>query len=333
LSSTRAGHRAAGKTGEAVWQQNGTMKINYKILSAVLASAGCVVLLSGCTTAVIYQSPVSQFRTSVNCANDGIRTYLLGVNHVIARGSLYTEYRRTTNWVTADLANGIPDREIRVRLQALNTISAYANALGAMAESKDVANLQQAAQTLGTNINVLDATIKSLGQKNQWSIDLGDPVAALIGFFGTIDIEHRQKAALEKAIIEGSTNVDAIIESLKRDAKIFSPVISAYEDQIWAGKLANYDKLLKTAEPKEVDSLVNECLADYDSIQSLKNAQMTSLLDDMECSHKALVVFANSSKRPKDLSDLADQIDVFTAHVQLFNNALSSIQQAINPPK
>ena len=309
------------------------MKINHKIISVLLALTGCVVLLSGCTTVAIYQSPVSQFQTSVNSANNGIRTYLLGVNDVIARGSLYTEYRRTTNWVTADLANGIPDKEIRVRLQALNTISAYANALGAMAESKDVANLQQAAQTLGTNINVLDATIKSLGPKNQWSVDLGDPVASLVSFFGTIDIEHRQKAALEKAIVQGATNVDAIIESLKRDAKIFAPVISAYEDQIWAGKLANYDKLLKTAAPRDVDSLVNECLADYDSIQSLKNAQMTSLLDDMEDAHKALVVFAKSSKRPKDLSDLADQIDVFAAHVQLFNNALSSIQLAINPSK
>jgi len=53
----------------------------------------------------------------------------------------------------------------------------------------------------------------------------------------------------------------------------------------------------------------------------------------MEDAHKALVVFAKSSKRPKDLSDLADQIDVFAAHVQLFNNALSSIQLAINPSK
>ena len=45
--------------------------------------------LCGCTTVAVYQSPVAQFQTAVNSASDGVRTYLLGVNDVIAKGNLY----------------------------------------------------------------------------------------------------------------------------------------------------------------------------------------------------------------------------------------------------
>ena len=304
-------------------------------LLTLLAWGGVVVLFSGCRTATAYQSPVTQFQTSINSANSGIRTYLLGVNDVIAKGTLYTEYSAsdTPAWQTKDLANGIPDAEIQVRLQALATISAYANALEAIADSQDVANLQQAAKTLGANVNTLSATVKSINPADHGSIDLGDPVTALITLFGTIGIEHQQQAVLEKEIIAGSTNVDAIIDKLRADAKTFSVVIDVYEDQIWAGKLRNYNKEIKTASPQNVDALITQVVADYDSVQSLKSAPMDALLATMENAHQALVVFAKSSKTPKDLSDLAGQINIFAGQVQLFNNALSSIQLAINSTK
>jgi hypothetical protein len=110
-------------------------------------------------------------------------------------------------------------------------------------------------------------------------------------------------------------------------------VIDVYEDQIWAGKLRNYNKEIKTASPQNVDALITQVVADYDSVQSLKSAPMDALLATMENAHQALVVFAKSSKTPKDLSDLAGQINIFAGQVQLFNNALSSIQLAINSTK
>jgi len=309
--------------------------MTLKNLFGLLALAGGAVFMSGCTTVAIYQSPVSRFQTSVNSANNGIRTYLLGINDIVARSHLYAEYGSsdTPVWAPKDLTGGIPDQEIQLRLQALATISAYANALGAMAESEDVANLQQAAKTLGSNVNTLSATLQSIDPRSKWYVDLGDPASSLVTMFGTAAIEHQQKAALEQAIINGSTNVDAIIDKLKLDAPLFSTVVAESENVLWAGKFRNYNKILKTTGPNGVDALITQCLADYDSIQSLKNAQMASLLDDMENTHKALVVFAQSSKSPKDLSDLAGQIDVFAAHVQLFNNALSSIQSTINSSK
>ena len=113
---------------------NGNMAHKHLINIGFLAV--CVAFFSGCTTVTVYQSPVSQFQTEVNSANTGISTYLLGVNDVIIKANLYDDYKSGTQWSPADFDNTIPVAEIQLRLQALGTISAYANALGAMAESK-----------------------------------------------------------------------------------------------------------------------------------------------------------------------------------------------------
>jgi hypothetical protein len=282
----------------------------------------------------IYQSPVAQFQTAVNSANDGVRTYLLSVNDVIARANLYDKVSSNLaggpSWIASDLAGGISADQIQLRLQALATISAYANALGAMADSKDLANLAQAAKSLGDNVNGLSNTIaKTDPKRDSLAGSLGAPIASLVTFFGTIAIEHAQKAALQKAIINGATNVDVIIDQLKIDLPKFAVLIDTSENGIWEGKLRIYNELRKTASPGTVDSLITQCVADYDSIQQVRQAQVTSLLGNMEDAHKALVVFAKSSKTPKDLSDLASQINTFSANVLLLNNALASVQTAI----
>jgi hypothetical protein len=289
--------------------------------------------LSGCTTVAIYQSPVAKFQTAVDSANSGIRTYMLDVNDVIAKGNIYDKLSMTNdvNWSTADLRGGIPMEQIQLRLQALSTISSYANALGAMANSKDVANLGQAAKTLGDSVNSLNATVTTLEAKGQPTIDLGGPVTSLVTLFGTMEIEHAQKAALETAIIDGATNVDAIIDKLKTDLPLFSVLLDTSDNAIWQGKVKIYNELRKKTDPKDMDNLINQFISDYNNTQSLRTLQVGSLLSDMENAHTALVSFAKSSKRPQDLSSLADQIDVFTAHVELFNNAIASIQSTAKP--
>ncbi len=292
----------------------------------------------GCTTVAVYQSPVAQFQTAVNSANDGVRTYLLGVNDVIAKGNLYDkvgiQLAGRPDWVANDLAGGISSDSIHLRLQALGTISAYANALGAIAESKDVANLGQAAKTLGDNVNSLSISLaKADPQLDSLAGRLGTPITSLVTLFGTLAIQHAQKAALEKAIIDGSANVDAIIDQLKVDLPKFAVLMDKSANAIWQGKLRIYNALRKTASPNALDNLINQCVADYDSIAQLRQAQVTSLLSNMENAHRALVVFAKSSKRPKDLSDLAGQINTFSANVQFFNNVLASVQTTIKPSK
>jgi prefoldin subunit 5 len=289
--------------------------------------------LTGCNTVTVYESPVTKFQTSVVVANEGIKTYLLGVNDVIARGNLYTVYHEKTNWVTGDFQAGIPDNELQLRLKALNTIANYANALATVVQSQDVANFQQAAKILGTNVDSLAATIGTLNPHAKYSLDLKDPVTSLATLVGTEVIQQKQTSAAKRAIIDGSTNVDAIIDKLKSDLPVIAIVVSTFEMQIWNGKLLEYDKVLKTASPEDVDSLIQRSLADYDSIKALENAPLLEVLDAMEDAHRALVVFARSPKRPKDLSDLASQIEVFSAQVQLFANALAAVQKSINSTK
>jgi hypothetical protein len=294
----------------------------------LLAMAAC---FSSCTTVEIYQSPIAKFQSSVNAANDGIRTYLLDINALIAEGNLYDKISsgNQEDWKLKDVNSGIPDNLIQERLEALNAIACYANALGAVANSQDVAALNQAAENFGTNVDALSASIQSAAH-SQYAFQIGAPLASMVELFGTVEIEHIQRHVVERGIINGATNVEHIIQALKRDLPALAAVGAASESAIWDGKLTLYNQLRKQAAPREMEPLINQFLQDYNRVQQLRSLPINSLLDDLECANQALVSFAKSSKAPKDMTTLADQIDVFADHVKLFNHVLATIQTSIN---
>jgi hypothetical protein len=200
--------------------------------SLILAGLiGTVAVFSGCTTVSLYQDPVSKFQTAVNAANDSIRPYLLGVNDLNAKANLYDKVLMDKPWGAEDLTNAIPAAEIQVRLQALSTIASYANALAAVAHSKDVENLTQAANTLGDDVNGLSTTLQGLAAirtgvnaqnplaKQAATLDLCGPVSSLVTLVGTLAIEHKQKAAVEAAIRNGDQPINQLIGLLKGDLR------------------------------------------------------------------------------------------------------------------
>jgi len=314
--------------------------------SLVLAGfIGTIALFSGCTTVSIYQDPVSKFQTAVNAANNSIRPYLLGVNDLSARANLYDKVLMDKPWGTEDLTNAIPAAEIHVRLQALSTIASYANALAAVANSKDVDNLTQAANTLGEDVNGLSTTIQGLAAiraganaqnalaKQAAALDLAGPVSSLVTLVGTLAIEHKQKAAIEAAILKGDEPINQLIGLLKGDLRSLTLVDNAAYASIQTGMVFLYNNTRNKTDPNGLMTLIDQFVQDNNRIETLRALQVDSLLSDMQSAHAALVTFAKSSKQPKDLADLAGQIDVFTAHVKLFDDAIGSIQTAVQPAK
>jgi hypothetical protein len=300
--------------------------------------------LCSCTTVAIYQTPISDFQIAVNAANDTIRPYLLEVNALNAKANLYDKLGLDEPWGTEDLRVGIPPEEIQVRLQALSTIASYANALSQVANSKDVDDLQQAAKTLGDDVNGLSTTIQGLTAKRAKSgqsalskqaatLDLSGPVASLVTLFGTLAIEHMQVKAIEAAISNGDPAISQLIDLLKADLRALTLVEDASYDAMRTGMVKVYEDARKTASPRELISLIDEFVAKNDSLVALRAIQIDSLLSDMQSAHTAMVTFAKSSKSPKDLSDLAGQINVFTAHVKLVDDVISSIRASAMRPK
>jgi hypothetical protein len=297
----------------------------------------------GCTTVLVYQSPVSEFRTAVNAANDSIRPYLAGVNKLNAEANLYDKINLNQPWGFEDLKTAIPPSEIQLRLQSLSVLASYANALGAMAESKDVDSLGQAADNLRDDVNGLSATFASISQHRQKNksaggadkganLDIGSPLASLVKLFGTIAIERKERKALEQAIIAGEEPVNKLIDLLKADLQALTLVDNVSYAAMEAGMIKVYNDARSKTDPKGLLTLIDQFLGDIDKIQTLRAVQVDSLLSDMKTAHSALVTFAKSNKSPKDLGELAAQIDVFTAHVKLFQNAILSVE-SINHSK
>jgi hypothetical protein len=303
---------------------------------------GAALLLGSCTTVSIYQDPVSKFQTAVNAANDSLRPYLLGVNNLNARANLYDKVLMDKPWGTEDLTNAIPAAEIQVRLQALSTIASYANALAAVANSRDIGNLTQAAQTLGDDVNGLSKTVQELATlrtggnplaKQAATLDLSGPVSSLVALVGTLTVEHKQKEAIEAAILKGDQPINRLIGLLKNDLRSLTVMDNASYASIQTGMVFLYNNARNKTDPKALKDLIDQLVKENDSIQTLRALQADSLLSDMQSAYAALVAFAKSGKQTKDLADLAGPIDVFTAHVKLFDNAITSVQTAVQPAR
>jgi hypothetical protein len=290
-----------------------------------LGMAFLAMSLAGCGTVTVYQSPISKFQLAVNSADSGIRTYLLSVDDIVAKRHLYEKALTNTNWTIDDFKEGsISSAAIQVRIQALDTISSYANALNAVAESKDVSNLQQAAKVFGTNVNNLYGTLGKMAGDST-PLNIQEPVTKLVTSVGTWLVENAQRNELEKAIIDGATSVDSIIAQLAVDLPKFAAVVSVNENGILERKLDIYNKIKTSTSPKDMDALISQLITDYHNMRALQSSDVGPLLTDMESAHKSLVAFARSKKTSKDLADLSARIDLFFSHVEVFNNALSSI--------
>ena len=301
--------------------------------------------LGGCSTVQVYQSPVFDFQTAVTAANDSIRPYLLGVNDRAAKANLYDKVAMGKPWGTEDLHAGIPLEEIHVRLQALSTIASYANLLGAVANTKSGEQLAQAAEALCDNVNDLNSTMQELAERRKAAfsrgvsarqaatLDLSGPLSSLLTLFGTLAFEGKQKAAIEAAIINGDKPVRQLIALLKADLRSLTLVDDGSYAAMQIGMLKLYNDARNKTDPKDLIALIDEFVQKDNQIRTMRALRVDSLLSDMENAQAAVVTFAKSGKGPKDLSNLAEQIAVFTAHVKLFSDAVSSVESTVRTSK
>ena len=340
LASAKSQHKA--ETTEGLGKGNGKRHLmNKKILCFALG----LVLITGCTTVSVYQDPISKFQIAVNTANDVVRPYLLGVNDLNVRANLYDKLTLGKPWGSEDLANAIPFKEIQVRLQAMKLLSDYANALAAVAGSKNVADLQTAAKNMGDDVNGLKTTVVDLasvrranGTANATAtqaakLDLSQPISALTALVGTMVIEHQQREAVEAAILDGNKPINDLIDLLKGDLKSLGVVDNVAYAAIQSDTVFIYNELRQKTDTKGSVDLMNQLIQENGRMQTLRALQIDSLLSDMEDTHNALVTFCKSGKTPKDLVGLSSQIDVFTAHVKLFDDAIISIDNTVKAAK
>jgi hypothetical protein len=251
---------------------------------------------------------------------------------------LYDEVSSGDNWKINDLKGGIPAKEIQVRLRALAAITNYANALAAVANANDVANLQAAADALGANVNGLSSTIQSLSSdrgalaagseagNEAAKLDISAPVSSLVKLVGTLVIEHQQREALEQAIVEANQPISKLLDLLKQDLLNLAFVGDVAYAAKKTGLVLLYQKIRLKADPKEIPGLIDKLVQENNSIETVRALQIDTLFNDLKAAHVALITFAQSDKSPKSVSELAAQIDVFTTHVQLFEQAIASIQ-------
>jgi hypothetical protein len=198
---------------------------------------------------------------------------------------------------------------------------------------------------MGDDVNGLKTTVVDLasvrranGAANATAsqaakLDLSQPISALTALVGTMVIEHQQREAVEAAILDGNKPINDLIDLLKGDLKSLSVVDNVAYAAIQSDTVFIYNELRQKTDAKGSVDLMNQLIQENGRLQTLRALQIDSVLSDMEDTHNALVTFCKSGKTPKDLASLSSQIDVFTAHVKLFDDAIISIDNTVKAGK
>jgi len=307
-----------------------------KIIKAV-TPVFILALLSACAT-VHYDKPVASFQKSVDESVTVIGKYYQELNS--NERSLYLEsalldpsreilFRDEQGRPTPLAGNIFPADSIKARLDSLTLIGIYASRLSALAGNSAPAQFAGHVKVLGTNLTRLSDTFSFLdGSKDPTASSYVGPVASLAGLVGQMYMEHRRDEVLARAIVDGDPAVRKILELVEADLVMVIDPLKKTGDKQQLAEIVNYYnnnrmKMTYSERRRTIDSI--KAAAESYSASTVFNP--SSLVSTMAEAHRALVKYAKSAKKPQDLAELADMMDLFAAHVDIVASSLGKIQK------
>lgn len=287
--------------------------------------------ITGCSTSNLYKSPITEYQSAVNKTIVTVQPYFVELNKVEMEYQLYSAVKLDEDWGTQHMRNAIDPRQIAVRISALQLISDHARLLSEIVNSTAPEDIKKAAETLGQNAQSLANTISKLppvpvppGGK---APDFGTPLADIVSFVGKAVIEHKQVDAIEKAILDTEQPITKLMDELEKDLKTTLNLRAEAFAGMTTVRLELFNKARRAAKPENIPGIIDSVVslgADMDTVASV---DVSSLMDEMKSTHKALVKFVKSDKTEGDITSFTDRVDVFSSKVSDVANIVQSLRK------
>ncbi len=313
-----------------------------------------------------YKDSIAAFKTATDQTSTAVAAHILTIRDV-DRERMFTQLSDTRNpcellWVAkrkqagttysptdcAFLAiqvagQGRFSREaIAARRQVFDVLNEYTALLAAVAESDAPARWDSAAKGLGAGAQGLLETIESADETKKKQLGqlkglVGNEGALtkLISFAGQEWINFQRAKALDEIIERGKPEIDRISRLLRQDFK-FVQRREAYEE---GGKLSN----ATFAYAEAVDAAVRDPSKDGKRTQALAEVKRVllstetrlveiqsigSTMDAFDDAHAALVEYAQSTSKPRDIGALVAAVKRYAAAAKDIYNAFKTSQEA-----
>lgn len=294
--------------------------------------------LGGCVN-IDFKEPVSSFTSTMALSNAALLGYYGEINNFERELYLQRVAEDPAMEVLEIGADGRPTgllaqfspESIKARTDAINLLSKYGERLAGLAGADAPQRFNTGAQTLGTNLGKLDETFRTLGDEPNTSDttagSYAGPIGIIIGVIGETVLDQQRDAAVRRAVREGTPAVNAVLDLLERDMiTMIGPLQSTGQDQALTGLMVAYNRdrgSLNFEQRRVALARIDAAARRYETTIA---QQPVTLISGIRDAHAALVVYAESSGRPEDLTTLVAALETFNNRVRPVADAVATLR-------
>jgi hypothetical protein len=292
--------------------------------------------LYGCVT-VKYQKPISTFQNNINKTGRLIGDFLTETNKF--ERELYLEERLYDNsldilWRIGDQPTPLQGKvlnhdSIKARVKLFNLLGIYAKTLGRIAGKKTTTRFKSNVDLLGKDLINLSENFNGLGDPN--AKKYVNPVTKIIKVLGEMIIEKKRAMILTKIINESAPAVNEAIDLIAKDVEEninhLAAVRRAGIMQILSSKVTYYNENRGKLDFTERRMIIDEIKGTLNKLDAFVLFNPMKLVKSLKNSHNALVKYAKSDKKPKDLDSFLTELESFKSRVNQFSEAIKQLKE------
>jgi len=302
----------------------------------VLSLAVFFALQMGCGPEA-YQKPIQQFQDASTEVINTTREFLKNAN-TLEQNKVIDDLvfsKKPLSLPELDNTEIISQKEIKIRIDALDALAQYTSNLAQLAQGKtgsavgdSTKKLSDSLKTLADDAGKLPAT-KATFLNNANFSGAAAAAANAIGAVAQLIVERKARRELEQSIVSNDVAVKALIKQISIDAtgsyERQKSQLGAYGDQLFK----DYDDE-RTKNPDPILLLgFARIIKSYRTQESqLSGANPAPAIDKMEKAHEALVYYVKSDKSPKTFAELVTAVQDFVSAAKPLGQAVQTLISA-----
>jgi hypothetical protein len=284
-----------------------------------------------------YQKPIQQFQDASTVVINTTREFLKNENTLEQNKAIddLVFSKKPLSLPELDNTEIISQKEIKIRIDALDALAQYTSNLAQLAQGKtgsavgdSTKKLSDSLKTLADDAGKLPAT-KATFLNNANFSGATSAAANAIGAVAQLIVEHKARRQLEQSIVSNDVAVKALIKQIGIDAtgsyERQKSQLGAYGDQLFK----DYDDE-RTKNPDPILLLgFARIIKSYRTQKSqLSGANPAPAIDKMEKAHEALVSYVKSGKNPKTFAELVTAVQGFVSAAKPLGQAVQALISA-----
>lgn len=302
----------------------------------ILFPAASLLLMTGCASTAGYKKPISDFQNASSVVTQSAGIYVTQLNKT--QRDAYIDQQVSNNeqikLTEIEKLQVFTPEGIETRLTALKELASYGELLAQLANSDAPERITDNAKDLAESLDKLGGHVNELsGGGDAGFKGAFGPASLIMSEVARFSVEKKMQKALDKAVLDGEKPITNLLHAIKTDLAMAYELkrnavtntrviyIDGYDEEHQKGNKANLDVLRQRGD--KIKSAL-------DAWEGLPTSNPSEGLDAMVVAHRALVDYAKSSKKPADLKELADQMEIFGERAKRVGSAVRQLQHLNN---